>query len=145
MQQRFETFTILITGISRSIHRIKTEEMAEFELKSSHVSCLYYLYKADRLTASELCEICEEDKANISRALKQLEQGGYLASREKRYQSPLELTEKGREVADKIAGKIDGILQRAGEGLSDQDRAIFYKGLAQIGANLQTICEQYDA
>ena len=145
MQQRFETFTILITGISRSIHRIKSEEMAEFELKSSHVSCLYYLFKAEKLTASELCEICEEDKANISRALKQLEQGGYLASREKRYQSPLELTENGRVVAAKVAAKIDGILQRAGEGLSDEDRVIFYKGLAQIGANLQTICEQYDA
>ena len=43
MEERFETFTILIARISRSIKRIKSEEMADFELKGPHVSCLYYL------------------------------------------------------------------------------------------------------
>ena len=41
--ERFQTFTVLITSINRSIHKIKTEEMAEFNLKSAHVNCLYYL------------------------------------------------------------------------------------------------------
>ena len=68
MQERFQTFTVLITKLNRCIRKIKTEEMAEFDLKSPHVSCLYYLYKADSLTAKELCDICEEDKANISRS-----------------------------------------------------------------------------
>ena len=35
MQGRFETFTVLITTINRSIRKIKTEEMAEFDLKDS--------------------------------------------------------------------------------------------------------------
>ena len=43
MEERFGTFTILISKISRSIKRIKSEEMAEFQLKGPHVSCLYYL------------------------------------------------------------------------------------------------------
>ena len=144
MQERFQTFTVLITNISRSIHRIKTEEMAEFDLKSSHVSCLYYIYKAARLTASELCEVCEEDKANISRSLKQLELGGYLTPRDKRYQSPLELTDRGREVAGVIAGKIDRVLEAASEGLSEADRAVFYRSLSLISRNLQKICASYD-
>ena len=33
MEERFETFTVLITRISRSIKRIKADEMADFELK----------------------------------------------------------------------------------------------------------------
>lgn len=30
MEERFETFTVLITRISRSIKRIKADEMADF-------------------------------------------------------------------------------------------------------------------
>ena len=61
MEERFQAFTVLITGISRSIHRIKTEEMSEFELRSSHVSCLYYLFKENELTAKELCDKYTEE------------------------------------------------------------------------------------
>ena len=67
MEERFETFTVLITRISRSIKRIKADEMADFELKGPHVSCLYYLSQRDGMTAAELCERCDEDKAAICR------------------------------------------------------------------------------
>ena len=43
MQDRFEAFTVLIAKISRSIRRIKADEMAEYALKATHVNCLYYL------------------------------------------------------------------------------------------------------
>ena len=59
MEERFETFTVLIAKISRSIRRIKAEEMAEYDLKATHVNCLYYLYTVGELTAAELCERCE--------------------------------------------------------------------------------------
>lgn len=146
MEERFKTFTVLISNISRSIRKIKTEEMAEFHLKSPHVSCLYYLYKVDSLTARELCAICEEDKANISRSIKYLEANGYLtcnSKTQKRYLSPLKLTEKGREVGKYITKKIDNILDLASEGLSEENRAIFYQSLSLINDNLQKICRQY--
>lgn len=41
MEGRFETFTVLISSINRCIKKIKAEEMAECDLKSIHVSCLY--------------------------------------------------------------------------------------------------------
>lgn len=44
MKERFETFTVLINRISRNIRKIKNQEMAEYHLRSAHVSCLYYLY-----------------------------------------------------------------------------------------------------
>lgn len=148
MEERFKTFTVLITNVGRCIHKIKTGEMAEFNLKSSHVSCLYYLFKEDSLTAKELCDICEEDKANISRSIKYLEENGYLyckTKQHKRYQSPLVLTEKGREIGARIAKKIDSILGAASDGLSEEHRLIFYKSLALINGNLQKICDGYDA
>ena len=69
MQGRFEAFTVIINRISRSVRKIKNQEMSEYNLRSAHVSCLYFLYTQKRLTATELCERCEEDKATISRAL----------------------------------------------------------------------------
>ena len=144
MEERFETFTVLINGISRSIHKLKTAEMAEFDLKSSHVSCLYYLFKQDSLTAKELCDICAEDKANISRSVKHLEEKGYLVCHSKtvkRYQSPLTLTDKGREVGAYIAEKIDSILAYVSEGINEEHRRIMYESLAKISENLRKICE----
>jgi len=103
MQDRFEAFTVLIAKISRSIRRIKADEMAEYDLKATHVNCLYYLYSAGGMTAAELCEKCEEDKAAISRSLEYLEANGYVEgerSAGKRYRSRLQLTEKGEKTAD---------------------------------------------
>jgi DNA-binding MarR family transcriptional regulator len=147
MEERFETFTVLINAISRSIHKLKAMEMAEFDLRSSHVSCLYYLYKMKSLTAKELCDICAEDKANISRAVKYLEENVYVrcdAKHAKRYQSPLTLTEKGEEIGERIACKIDRILFCAGDGVSEEDRQIMYRSLAVINENLHRVCQAYE-
>ena len=147
MDNRFETFTIQISKITRNIRRIKTEEVTEFDLKSPHVSCLYYLFKnVDGLTAKELCDMCLEDKASISRSLEYLEEIGYIScasTAEKRYKSPLFLTDKGQKVASVISQKIDNVLSVASLGLSDADREIFYKSLILISDNLQKICDEY--
>ena len=148
MEERFRTFTVLIANVSRCIRRIKTEEMSDINLKSPHVSCLYYLYKFEKgLTAKELCDICKEDKAAMSRSIEYLEKEGYVACEEtakKRYKSPFFLTEKGKKAGEVVAKKIDDILARASVGLSEEHRLIFYRSLALISDNLQKICEDYE-
>ena len=146
MEERFETFTVLVTKLSRAIRKIKTEEMAEFDLKSPHVSCLYYLYKEGELTAKELCDISSEDKAALSRSIDHLEQSGYITCEDeagKRYKSPLTLTEKGREIGAAVAEKIDRVLRLAGEGVPEEHRLIMYKSLMRICRNLEKISEEY--
>ena len=147
MQQRFETFTVLIANISRSIRKIKTLEMESLNLKSTHVSCLYYLYREGAMTAAELCELCEEDKANISRAIERLESDGYIVRRagaQRRYRAPLELTEQGSQAGEVVAQKIDRIRSEASEGLDETERAVMYKSLARVSANLQRICDDHE-
>ena len=147
MHERFETFTVLINRISRNIRKIKIQEMAEYNLRSAHISCLYYLYSGENLTATDLCERCEEDKATISRALDYLEQNGYLTGESrntKRYKNPLVLTEKGRLVGEKISQKIDGVLEQTSVGLSDEELAAFYRGLSIISDNLENLSKNYD-
>ncbi len=145
MQERFETFTVLINRISRNIRKIKNQEMAEYNLRNAHVSCLYYLYTVDSLTATDLCERCEEDKATISRALEYLEDNGYVICESrngKRYKSPLMLTEKGRHVGNKIADKIDGVLDEISISLTEEERVAFYRSLSVISESLETLSKQ---
>lgn len=142
MQERFETFTVLINRISRNIRKIKNREMAEYNLRSAHVSCLYYIYSLDIATATDLCERCEEDKATISRALEYLEVNGFVtrdAESAKRYKSPVFLTEKGREAGKKIADKINGVLDTISGGLTEEERAAFYRSLSVISESLEAV------
>jgi len=146
--ERFKTFTVLIAKINRNIRKIKNEEMAEFGLKSPHVSCLYYLYKEKSLTAKELSDICDEDKAAISRSIDQLEKLGYLvcnSESKKRYKAPLMLTDEGRDIAKKIVDKIDSVLDFVGEALHADERIKFYESLRSVCDNLQKFCEKYDS
>lgn len=141
MQERYETFTVLLARISRSIRKIKNQEMTEYRLRSPHISCLYYLYCFGRLTATELCERCEEDKATISRSLDYLEKNGFLTCKSrcaKRYKSPLALTDRGLEAGRTIAEKIDRVFDEVSGCLTEEERAAFYRSLSAICEGLET-------
>lgn len=146
MKERFRTFTVLITKISRAIRKIKNEEMQEYGLSNPHVSCLYYLFKNDSLSAKELMDICLEDKAALSRAISFLESNGYIeckSTQKKRYNSPLKLTTMGAQIAKDIANKIDNILDYASAGLNNEKRVVLYESLTLIADNLEKFCEKY--
>ena len=138
MEERFELFTALITKISRSIKKIKNQEVEEYGLRSPHVSCLYYLYITDGLTATELCERCEEDKATVSRSLDYLETNGYIlceSKSAKRYKSPLYLTEQGRMVAAKVAAKISRVLDDVSAAMTEEERQAERERLERLNNN----------
>ena len=147
MEKRFEIFTTQIAKINRAIKKIKSEEMKEYNLKTPHVSCLHYLFKQNRpLTAKELCDACDEDKAAISRTIEFLEKNEYVvcdSNKEKRYKTPISLTEKGKKIGEVISSKIDYIIGIASTGLTEEDRTVFYKGLMLISSNLQNITSKY--
>lgn len=140
MDERFETFTVLINQISRSIRRIKAEQMESINLKGPHVSCLYYLSKNGPLTAAELCDRCEEDKAAVSRSLDYLEQNGYLQIPEgKHYRRPLVLTQKGAAAGAEVSRRIDSIVALASCDVLEEDRLAMYRALSIISKNLEKI------
>ena len=125
MENRFETFTVLvnrISRISRNIRKIKNQEMAEYGLRSAHISCLYYLYANPGLTATDLCERCEAKAA-------------------KRYKSPLTLTEKGNAAARLITGKINYVLEEVSVGLTEEERLSFYRSLTIISDSLDAMAK----
>ncbi len=125
---------------SRNIRKIKNQEMAEYGLRSAHISCLYYLYLAKALTVTDLSERCEEDKATISRALDFLEEKEFITCESKhvkRYNSPFYLTGKGKEVGEKITDKINCVLEEICIDLTEEQRIEFYRCLAIISDSLE--------
>lgn len=147
VMDRYSKFTILVNKIVRNIHRIKCEETGKLGLKGTHVSCLYYLFKAGKpLTARELCEACGEDKAAVSRAVDYLGGEGYVSCEnggQKKYKSPISLTEKGREAGKILSDRVESILIDASRGLTEENRAVFYESLDLISDNLQKICDGF--
>lgn len=146
MIDRFETFTILLNRINRNIRKIKNKEMANYELRSPHISCLYYLYISEGLTSKDLCERCEEDKATISRSLDYLEKNGYLVCKsdsKKRYNAPFELTERGKKAGKRIADKITVILEEMSKGVPEEERAVLYRCLNIISENIDGVAKSY--
>ena len=144
--ERFERFTVLITNITRSIRKIKNEEMVRWNLRSHHVSCIYYLYKKGALTSKKLCDICNEDKANISRSIDFLEEEGFVVqknSKQKRYNAQYILTEKGSAVAKIISERIDDVINFASSGLNDDERDVMYKCLEMIDQRLASVSDEY--
>lgn len=138
MNRRFQSFVTGITVCYKYIQRIKTMEMTEFGLKGTHVMCLFFLHQnPEGLTAAQLCHLCAEDKAAISRTLATLQQEGYIESRGKRYRAALQLTEKGRKMADQVDILIAQWVSSGGDGLTEEERATFYRVLEHISGNLR--------
>lgn len=146
MLQRFEDFVTGITVCYKYIQRIKSAEMTEFGLKGTHVMCLFFLHRhPEGLTAAQLCQLCAEDKAAISRSLAVLQDKGFISAGEKKYRALLHLTDKGEEVAGQLDSLIEQWVDCGGEGLTEEDRTVFYNALAHIAGNLRGNLNRTDA
>ena len=100
MISRFEEFTKSVSQAYKYIIKIKSHEMVEYGLKASNVTCLFFLGKhADGLNATELCELCMEDKAAVSKSLAVLKEKGYVTQDEdKKYKAKYVITPQGKEI-----------------------------------------------
>ena len=143
MISRYELFSNSVACLYRDIQKLERVEMEKYGLKGPHAQCLLSLSRYPRgLIATQLCEMCEKDKAAISRTISELEQEGLLdrdAQDGNRYRAIVKLTERGREAAARVSERVRLAVERAGEGLNDAQRAIFYNVLHVIAANLQNI------
>ena len=144
MTQRFEDFLTGITVCYKYIQRIKNAEMTEFGLKGTHVACIYYLDRnPDGLTAAQLCSMCAEDKASISRTVSHLRKLGYIEQGNiGAYRIPLRLTPEGRDVARRMEPVIEEWVSIGGVGMTDEQRTGFYDTLALISENLRSELER---
>lgn len=150
MIHRFENLTTGISQIYKSIQRIKKHEMHSFGLKGTHVMCLYFLGShPDGLTAADLCNLCKEDKAGISRIMSDLEERGFISyghsQDKKRYRAKAYLTSIGKKQASKVKDLILRATIEGGKGITEEERAVFYRVLFLISDNLAQVCNELES
>jgi DNA-binding MarR family transcriptional regulator len=143
MLDRFEQFSYSISNTYRHITKIEREEMEKYGLRGSYAQYLLAMKRfPDGITSAKLCEICDRDKAAISRIVNEMEEKGLITretDRSNHYRAKLVLTEAGHKATDYVCERAEKAVMAAGMGLSDEDRKIFYCALAIIEANLRRI------
>jgi len=143
MLERFEQFSAAISAIYRDIQKIEKSEMDRLGYKGAFAQYLVLLRRhPDGLAAAEICELCDRDKAAVSRVMAEMEDKGLVTRTGNAYRAKLTLTELGHDAADYVACRAEVAVLEAGKGLSDRDRTIFYEALACISTNLQTLSDQ---
>lgn len=143
MVDRFERFTYAIIEINRYWHKIAADEMSKYGLKGPFAHYLITLYRyPDGVTSVQLGELCDKNKADVSRALAILEEKG-LAVRETQnnsyYRAKIKLTAEGRAAAEQVQQIAEKAVGIGGKGLTDEHRQIFYEALERIAANLRQV------
>ena len=147
MISRFEQFTVVISGIYRYIQKLERDEMIKRGYKGAFAQYLATLKRYEEgLTSTELCLVCDKDKAAVSRIISEMEEKG-LVQRPKKairgYRSKITLTEKGRETAEYVFERALAAVQSvSGELMSDEQREIFYLTLDSIYKNLRKVSEE---
>ena len=142
MLDRFEQFSAAISAIYRDIQKIEKDEMDRLGYKGAFAQYLVLLWRhPDGLTAAEICELCDRDKAAVSRVMAEMEEKGLVTRTGSAYRAKLALTELGQDAADFVACRAEIAVLEAGKGLSDRDRIIFYDALSRIATNLHTLSE----
>lgn len=143
MEDRFERFTLSIFEIEKCWHKLTGEEMAEYGLKGSHSVYLTALAKSkDGISATNLCEICGKDKADVSRMMKIMIDKGLIVKEgayKNNYGGVYKLTKSGWEAAEKVKRKVNLAVEAASKNLSNENRKALYDSLDIISENLKTL------
>ena len=145
MVDRYEHFSGLISGVYRQIQKLEREEMEKYGFKGAFAQYLLAMnHHPEGMTAAQLCEVCDKDKAAVSRVLAEMEEKGLVQKTGEKahsYRAALTLTSEGHSAAAFVEKRATVAVFKAGEGLSDADRKIFYAALELINTNLKKICD----
>ena len=143
---RFEQFSYVISGINRHIQKIERDEMIKYGYKGAFAQYLVALRRyPEGITSAKLCEICDKDKAGISRVLTEMQEKGLIlreTQSDHRYNALIKLTAEGLKAAAYVDERAQAAIEAVGNEMTDENRAAFYATLDFIAAKLQTISKE---
>ncbi len=141
MNGNFEHFAYAVSEVYRYWFETASEQLKEYGLKSG---CAVYLsalqkYK-EGLSCSSLCQLCAKDKADVCRCVARMEEKGLVKKKDEsvKYRALIVLTEKGEELASRIAETARGIVEKSAVGIDEEDLESFYAVLYAISSNLKS-------
>lgn len=138
MEDLFVDFTVSILTLNKFVQKIKAFEIEKLGLKPVHVMCVYHLNRNPQgITAKELVELTLEDKAAISRALKIMQENGFVKYDCNSRNAVVTLTDKGKEISSYICERADKAVKAGSIDFTSDERLFFYKSLGAIVDNLK--------
>ena len=148
MEERFDLFIYLISGIYKSIQRIRTEKATEAGIKTVNTIWLLQMRnEPEGITANELAQKCLVDKSLISHELVHMEREGLvrcdMVLEDAKYTRKIYLTKKGRKIAEKfseVAKKCQNILNT---GVPNDELTVFYRVLRLFYDRLEGAVNDY--
>jgi DNA-binding MarR family transcriptional regulator len=140
MLSRFERFSYSLLSIYKSWSKLTGDVMENYGLKGTYA--IYLLSIADHsdgITAAQLSELCSRDKADVSRAVTDMEQKGFIIKIGNRYRAKLVLTDEGQELVKQLESHANLAVNLAGAELSEEQRQCLYLCLEVIADKLQVL------
>lgn len=146
MLSRFQQFSYVIAEINRQIQKIERDEMIKYGCKGAFAQYLVALLNhPEGLTAARLCQICDKDKAAVSRMVSEMQEKGMVtrsSESTRAYNSPILLTEDGRKAAEHVCMKARAAVKAVGGEMSEEERRVLYSLLDSIAVKLQRLSEE---
>ena len=146
MLSRFQQFSYVISEINRQIQKIERDEMIKYGCKGAFAQYLVALLNhPEGLTAARLCQICDKDKAAVSRMVSEMQEKGMVtrsSESTRSYNAPILLTEDGRKAAEHVCMKARAAVKAVGGEMSEEERRVLYSLLDSIAGKLQRLSEE---
>lgn len=146
LRTKYEQFLFVVSGIHRYIQKIERDEMEKYGYKGAFAQYLAAMSRYPMgVTSAQLCEICDKDKAAVSRIVAEMEGKGLVireTENDTMYRAKLRLTDEGKHAAEFVCKRAQAAVSAGGTGLNDEERQIFYRVLDQISGNLEKISRE---
>ncbi len=139
-QKSHESLGRLVSCISRLSYAFIKRRLGKLHIGRGQFFFLKVLSRHDGMSQNELSEMLTIDKATTARAIKQLQDQGYVTRRPDRYDNRinrLSLTEEGRAICtelDRVSRELeDSLLQ----GFSSDEKATLQDFLRRMAKNAE--------
>ena len=146
MVERYEQLSYFIYSIYRSIQRIAKEEMEKHNLRGAYAHYLVALCRhSEGVTSAKLCEICDKDKAAVSRIVSEMTEKGLVVRKsatETMYRAKITLSQEGEKVAQFIVRRASAAIEAMGNELSEEQRKTLYFALDNIAQKLHILSKE---
>lgn len=141
MLNRFSQFSYMISSIHRNIQKIEHDEMVKLGYKGAYAKYLVAMFQQPQgITNSNLCELCDKNKAAVSRIISEMEEKG-LVIRNHSYNALIKLTNKGENLAKYVCAKAELAVKEVSKDLPNDQRSILYLTLNHLSGAINKISE----
>lgn len=136
-----EVFSILTGKISSTINRalLRAFSQEDLNITTEQWSVLSCLWKEDKVTQSDLCDLTRKDKPSMTRLIDNLQRSKIVVrvphSTDRRV-NLIHLTQYGASLREKVSAVVQGVVDKALEDVSDSDLTVSRTVLNKIIANL---------